>query len=699
MTWLTAGAPSNPSGSPAKEDRSGEGEDGGRYPVMRTRIRELTGVRTKVVWLSDRTGGRDPFAIGSKLALMGVDTDDPRGVRELVRRRKNFSRPLIAPDGSTVVYSDREGETTKDGKPRPVIFAVDWDTGEERKLRTGFALDLWRNPADGAVWVYALKRISSGTTANTNGREVIRFRLDDPAKEEPVWDRAQVTSDNFQLNRDGTAASGLVPWPNAGRIDFATGEFIRHTNGCWPSMAPDNSGLSWVFDGAHENLRMFLPGRAGPWRVNLSSAEGIGGREVYHPRWSNHPSFVVFTGPYQGRVRSGGRGVEVVIGRFNADVTAVEATVMLKSRDRNPDIFPDLWLEGGETVSLDPATLGPAELRDRKPVEPAAAWQVDPQGLVFQWENALASNRVASAEGARTCSVEPRRYARFDRHFAMLTDGGWFEGDAESAAAAAAGLAGGPWSVEFSATLPQTAPEGGVILAAGGELIIRQTGADLGIQRRDRAWRVADVLPADGAVHVAAGANAADALPVVIINGIAQTVGEAQAGPRRDGTGLTFGALPGGDAPWGGILEAVAVHAAPPAPGRAAAHAGWWVSRQTGRKSPERTVVRAERIEASPVLSVRDIAPYLRAWTTASYRRIEVISGPDPGPGFTVTHWTILDRQLIPGALPDAGAERTLTLEPLDAHPELESERGSDEVSTDALPGYFDVSSPGSATP
>ena len=30
----------------------------------------------------------------------------------------------------------------------------------------------------------------------------------------------------------------------------------KQTNGCWPSIAPDNSYLSWTFDGSHRDLFM-----------------------------------------------------------------------------------------------------------------------------------------------------------------------------------------------------------------------------------------------------------------------------------------------------------------------------------------------------------------------------------------------------------------------------------------------------------
>ncbi len=82
--------------------------------------------------------------------------------------------------------------------------------------------------------------------------------------------------------------------------------------------------------------------------MNINGAPGINGYEVYHPRWSNHPRVMAMTGPYKvgsgaNRIAGGGREVEIYIGRFNANYTAIESWWQVTKNDRG-DFFPDVWL-------------------------------------------------------------------------------------------------------------------------------------------------------------------------------------------------------------------------------------------------------------------------------------------------------------------------------------------------------------------
>ena len=82
--------------------------------------------------------------------------------------------------------------------------------------------------------------------------------------------------------------------------------------------------------------------------MNINGAPGIDGYEVYHPRWSNHPRIMAMTGPYKvgsgsNRIAGGGREVEIYVGRFNANFTAIESWWRVTNNDRG-DFFPDVWL-------------------------------------------------------------------------------------------------------------------------------------------------------------------------------------------------------------------------------------------------------------------------------------------------------------------------------------------------------------------
>ena len=75
---------------------------------------------------------------------------------------------------------------------------------------------------------------------------------------------------------------------------------------------------------------------------------------VYHPRWSNHPRFLAVTGPYRvggggNRIRGGGQGVEIYLGRFSPDHRRVEAWVQITAND-SADFYPDVWIDPAADV-------------------------------------------------------------------------------------------------------------------------------------------------------------------------------------------------------------------------------------------------------------------------------------------------------------------------------------------------------------
>lgn len=674
-----------------------ETEKAGNLSGLRKKIESLTGARTKLVWVRDLGGGKDPFTHGNRFALMGLDTDDAEGIRRLLPETDNFSRPMISPDGEQVIFSRRNGkEEGGTVKWSPEIHIWNWKDRQDRVLRAGYAVDVWRNPADGGSWIYAVKSLKDGAGPNPDGSDLVRFPLSDPEKEESVWSRGMITTDNLQVNRSGTAASALVPWPNAGRFDFQARQFVRLTTGCWPSLAPDDSGLSWVFDGKHEHLRMFLPGLRDSWKVDISHADTIKGRAGYHPRWSNDPRIVTFTGPFRGRVHIGGKGVEVVVARLNAAMTKVEDSLSLRDKTKNPDWYPDVWVEGGEKNSLDVAAIGPDDRQPAPVIVEAETWAVSPEALAFVWQDANSPNQVSGPSGPRECSVAAQGQARFDAHRGMLTGGGWFAADEDSAKAVAGALAGGPWSLEM-AVIPRATEWGAVVVSAGPALEVRMEGPDLIAQRGARAWRVAGGLTPGSLTHVVMGGKSADEVPWAIVNGAEQVIKPTDANDLSQvPAGLSFGSRPDGSELWDGVLEAIAIHGQVPDPRTAVAHAGLWRKRLTERPPIPQSKVRAKVLEVSEILDTEDIGSYTRALTTVLFQREAVLSGPDPGEQFTAAFWTVLGQKPVDSGSLKKDAELELTLEPLPAHPELESERTSDEVSSGEIPDFLEVSPPGS---
>ena len=306
--------------------------------------RWLAGAPLRIVWCqAAETNCQDTFAMGDRLRLMAYDSEDGRGERPLQARIGGYHKPLLTPDGRRIVYTDY---------PVSKVHVVQWDGSGDRVVGDGVAADTWRDPRTGEHWVYTVRGEIRGVTGQ--GPSVWRFPIDRPDARELVWDRTPVAADNFQVSDNGTLAAGLFPWPDAGLADLARGTWDRKARGCWPSLAPGDTGLMWVFDGSHREITLFPAGGLDGWGVSLCGARRVAGREVYHPRWSNHPRFLAITGPYecgygQNRIGACGDAVEVYLGRFTADFRDVDRWERV-TRNDYADLYPDAWIATGDAA-------------------------------------------------------------------------------------------------------------------------------------------------------------------------------------------------------------------------------------------------------------------------------------------------------------------------------------------------------------
>jgi hypothetical protein len=271
---------------------------------------------------------------------MGYDSNDGRGERPILAKPANYAKPLITPTGRRVVFSNHiQGS----------VFVVNWDGSGLRELGEGFALATWIDPHTKREWAYVGMDPSPDPTTFGN---VTRHQLDRWDQSEVVWDRRRVSEDTFQVSTDGRRAGGLFPWPAAGVVELPKGAWRRVGRGCWTSLAGGDSSLFWYFDGAHRNLTMVDLDRNERWQVNINNAPGVEGYEIYHPRWTNHPRFLTMTGPYTvgteaNKIRGGGQQVEIYLGKFASDFTAVESWVKVTNNER-ADFYPDAWVEPSE---------------------------------------------------------------------------------------------------------------------------------------------------------------------------------------------------------------------------------------------------------------------------------------------------------------------------------------------------------------
>ena len=323
-------------------------------------VRALTGAHTRVVWVQH--DGSDPRLKGDQLTLMGVDTDDGRGERAILEARGSYLKPLMTPKGDRIVYTSR---TAADSDAFQV-FIVDWDGGGKRKLADGVGMALWIDPKDGREWLYA-GIDNTGFDTST----VVRFPLDQPDRREPVWTKSKISMEGFKVSPDGRYASGLLPWPKSGIVELPNGRLRTFGTGCWTSLTHARGPLLWYFDGAHRNVTLVDVDSDTRWMVNINTAPGFDGAEVYHPRWTNHSRVLVFSGPYnqggRNQARTGGPQVEIYLGRFSADYSTVESWAPVT---KNPlgDSHPDAWIDvERSTLPQRPAgPIGPEHVRAAK---------------------------------------------------------------------------------------------------------------------------------------------------------------------------------------------------------------------------------------------------------------------------------------------------------------------------------------------
>ncbi len=309
----------------------------------------FAGSRARVVWLQDYGDGRDVLTRGNRLKLMGWDSADPKGEREILPETGPYRKPLLGPSGDRIVFS----------LPTPNrVMVVDWNGGGLRTVGEGIAVDFWKDPSTGHEWIYAARNPRPTDSVNERFAQIVRIRLDSTDQTELVWDKTLVGIESFQISADGTRAAATFPWPDTGLAVLPNGSYQQYGRGCWTSLSPDNSYLMWMFDGQHRNLILHTEGNRRSWRIPITGAPGAGGHEVYHPRWTNHPAYFAMTGPYTiqvgtNNIRGGGTGVEVYLGRFSDDMQRVEKWTRITHNDK-ADFFPDAWIEGGESRSLAP---------------------------------------------------------------------------------------------------------------------------------------------------------------------------------------------------------------------------------------------------------------------------------------------------------------------------------------------------------
>ena len=319
------------------------------------------------------------------------------------------------------------------------------------------------------------------------------------------------------------------------------------------------------------------------------------------------------------------------------------------------------------------------------------AWPAAP-GAVFAFRDANFATPVVAydAKGRSLMAFQcvPRGRGLYGRFYDLVCDGGSFQA-----------LEAGPWvglqvaksgafTIEATITpaqVPSKAP--GAIVAYGNEegedaaLIQDESGLAL---RLNKAKPIALFpLEAGKPVHVLVAC------------------GQGKWAAYRDGQPAGAGTLPDNTPAWGtrqlvmgsawsgadlwrGRLEGIALFSRALTAGEAAGEASAMKALQAGRKPATVVRFRGSLLRQAETSAPESIKPYTRSLTAAEYKVDQVLAGEWKKPTITVLHWMIMDSKRLPLADRKPGTKVTLTVEPLDEHPEIESNRRDELPDTDA---------------
>lgn len=673
-------------------------------------LKELTTAPARVVWVQDVSKeSSDTFAEGSSLRLMGYCTQDRKGERTILKGPSSFARPLLTPDGRKVIFTSYSMNA---------CFIVDFNGRNLRRLANGHALDVRRDMQTGIDWLYYCEDEAKGKGRTYS--KVLMMPLSEPddgkgtsagnpVGPQPAWTKSRISTDNFQVSRDGAKACGLFPWPDGGICTIPDGEWTKLATGCWPSLSPDNSYLFWIFDGAHRNLSLkFGPEEPG-WKVNISGAPGIDGFEVYHPRWSNHPRFMTITGPYKGaggkpggnRIRAGGRSVEVYVGRFAGDYRTIEKWCRI-SKNGSGDFFPDLWVENGDSFSVD-NTLNAVPAASHLPAEQdSGKWPVSESALQFLWKSRKASNQICpDKEHPVECRLIELGAARYGRNHEI--DLSWGSAEAENAGPrlSEACRVSREFSMEAFITPFANSAEGpaSVICLSSGtgscSIALEQEAGSLYLAlgnsstgRPGKRFLIAEnCMKENKGTHIAASLSGRE-LYCFIDGRLESSIRDPEVDfSGWDARHLLLGACHGGSNNWNGSMEHLAMYSRMLDPEEILRGAQAVSGIIRARPVTKKISVEAVLTDMPQLPAPADIRPYRRCLVNAVFTVPEEAEGALGGSEICVALWGILDGTAA-AAIPPEGSTMLLELEPFEDNPQLQGERSMESESL--LDLYYD---------
>jgi|GEM_PF-3509770 len=661
-------------------------------------IREFAGTDVRLVWIQAKRA-KHYTTEANDVRLVLLDTAVHREPHHLLGGQLgSWSKPIFAPDGKSIVYSDRRSK-------HAFWLSLDPSEGTPVDLGKGLASDIWTDPETSIVWVY----LRSGD--GTQSQPIVRRQLQNPSVEEPVWSGSKTGHKGvpwFQLSADGNRAAGAFPWPKCGVINLDRGaqatEWTRYSNGCWSAMIPDNSYRSWHFNGSHTDLSFYDGSPSKKRVIKMGPLPGrVGSQKIYHPQQSNHVSFLTATGPENDDQ------CDLFLGRFDSEFQRIEGWVQI-TNDRHADIFGDAWIDpSGKSPAIMAARFAtPTSGEDVAATSKSNAPTVSPN-QVFAWDRIDARNEAMGADGKLVgCSGKLHSAAVPDVFNGLDLTSGWFTADAESAArVATACRATGEFSIEAIVTSSggeQTGPARIVSSSSGasernftlgedkGNLVIRirTTATDPNGAERQitigpiRPWQPTHVMVSFRPGELVAWMNGAET--------------HRSAGPGgnlsvwNEAFPLILGDEVGGKRNWSGRLKDVRIANKAIDQGAAMARIEAANHRLAELKPTPAAGIRARLIERTPTPKIEEIQPYRRGLVEDVYE-ITDPRGSSLSGTIVVISWAILDESPV-SRNATIGQTADLLLVPWDTVPGLASENRSSSHSEFGADAFYDLRTP-----
>jgi hypothetical protein len=256
------------------------------------------------------------------------------------------SMPVISPDGNKVIFGNGdipESDTKRASKiaKNAQICAIDFTDTDGKSLKVlkkGVApLAVWRDPKSGIDWVY----YSAGLGSDKRCGHIRRFQLNDPSKDELMWDKTDGDAP-MSVSGDGKYASGQYPWPRPALVTMPNGSITPTADkGCNSHIAPDNSYRFFAVNSGHTELLMYdslHKGKNTPYTKIPLAGKYIA--KLERARYSNNAKYITFF----GASLKGGNTFVPCVGKFNSQFDGLEEVVMIETLAGGGD-FPYAWIE------------------------------------------------------------------------------------------------------------------------------------------------------------------------------------------------------------------------------------------------------------------------------------------------------------------------------------------------------------------